>query len=382
MFAGVAACILVDSPAQAARILVNEGIPLTLQQSPPGFSYVAAQGGQSATVRATTEGFLLCANVNGPLDQNIISFAPGHVRWSMASVLMNSFEYSNGDVRINRTASGYSPLTSLVCQARGAQGEINMPYSAYADRIFGNGFAPFAAVQYANMVNWIPDGNFDWSQPDWSRVPTDACTFDGTASDLPRVDETSLCAAATGVRPATGGNGTRSPTMWTQISGSSFIYLARLDVRLGPQSGQPNSHFGNIAPLSGNEGLPISVSNEIRDGFDSTYLSANGTYCYLAQLPSALTTNVCSGALYSGSVNGTLDTHLVLSLVPPSTEASYYLAVVRTIQGTPPAAFQPVSAIAVMTDPGTSREDQGDSFLGDDVIFGFPGSDGFSWMNQ
>ncbi|MDQ2972826.1 MAG: hypothetical protein M3R20_07600, partial [Pseudomonadota bacterium] len=93
------------------------------------------------------------------------------------------------------------------------------------------------------------------------------------------------------------------------------------------------------------------------------------------------TPTVCSGAPVSGTLNGLLQTKFTLSLFPAAQAASFYVAVVRPIIGVPPTT--PVAAIAVMADPGTVRHDAGDSFTGDDVVFGFPTSAGtFAWMSN
>ena len=379
MVAGLAASILMVPAAFAAQLVVNDEAPLSLQ-SPPGFSYIAAQGGQTATLGATTDGYLFCANVLGPEGSNVIELSPGHVNWTLPQAFLQSFQYSGGDLRVNRVSSGLSTLTSLVCHARGVQGDIATPFSAYGDGIFRDGVETFATVQYGNLVNWLPPQGYTWAQADWSQVPTDACNFSMISADTPLVNETSLCAAATGVRPGGGQFGTRSPTMWTKTVGSSFIYLARVDLRLGPQSAPPNSQFG-VALASAKQGadLPNSVTNEIRDGFDSTYLSQSGTYCYITALPATLDGTVCANAAYSGTANGPIDGNISLSLFPPSPTASLYVAVIRTVQGSVP--FTPIAAIAVMTDPGTARADNGDGFVGDNVVFGFANSGVFPWMN-
>jgi hypothetical protein len=202
-----------------------------------------------------------------------------------------------------------------------------------------------------------------------------------TSADSPHVDETTLCAAATGVRPGGGEFGTRAPTMWTTTAGSNFIYLARIDARLGPQEVPPNSQFNGLMAPEQIEELPSNVDTQIRDGYDSQYLSAAGTYCFLSELPATLNASVCNGATYSGSLNGVLDEEVSLSLSFPAAPAtSFYVAVVRATTTDFPSIHTPIAGIAVMSDYLVVREEQGDAFVGDNVIFGFPGNGGFQWM--
>ena len=382
---GAVVCIsLVPAAHAAANLAINDEAQLAVQ-TPLGFSYVSA--GSSSTLNVQTDGFVFCANVYPDLPPAIttVTFAPSHTRWTLPTAIdVQSIAYADGVLRVNKPLTGLSTESTLVCQTRGAQGDISRPFSAYSQWLFRDGMELqlSAAVQYANMINWVPPAGFSWAQAGaWSQVPTDACNFDRTSADMPLAAENSLCIAATGVQPG-GTNGTRSATMWTQVSGSSFIYLARVDGRLGAQTFGPNANF-HVADWSSQQvqGSTNGLDTAVRDGFDSAYLSAAGSYCLLTTLPTALTPTVCNGAPVSGTLNGLLQTKFTLSLFPAAPATSFYVAVVRPIIGVAPST--PVAAIAVMADPGTARHDAGDEFTGDDVVFGFPTSIGaFPWMSN
>ena len=384
---GVAAALMVQV-AQAATVRVNDEMPMNLQL--PGFTYVTSGDGLSSELRVNTDGFLFCANVllgTDPESVTNVTLAPSHTRWTLPSVtdVRPPTAYSGGELLVNRSRSGQSIESSMVCHARGPQGQVNTPFSPYGNGIFQSGLESTAATQYANMVNWLPGANFSWAAPDWTQVPTDACSFDVTGGDQPAVAENTMCAAATGVRrEGLQTYGRRAPTLWTKTTGSSFIYLARVDVRLGPQGDAPNVNFSLPDATRNLEDVPNSVDMQVRDGFDSNYLSSTGSWCFLTSLPADLGTSVCSGALVSGSLNGTLpadQAHVVLSLFPSSPAASFYVAVVRQITSDLPPISTPVAAVAVMADPGTMRHESGDGFTGDNVVFGFPQDGGFPRMH-
>jgi hypothetical protein len=399
VLAGALASVLAIPTAAAqtagpVSVMVNDEAPLTVPSS-PGFSYVA--GATTSTLSVTSDGYLLCANVylTGAPGSTTTMLAPGHLRWSLpAATDVLSVTYTSGALSINKPALGSSLETSLVCHARDAQGKIANPFSAFGDGIFGDSYESVLATQFGNMVNWASAPGFSWDQADWSLVPNDACNFDGTSADTPRVSEHNLCTAATGVRPSiatpTQMYGDRAPTMWTGTVtdgvGWSFIYLARVDVRIGAPTEAPNSGF-YVPPLTPAQpaDLSNSVTTEIRDGFDSTYLLASGTWCFLNSLPTTLDATVCANAASTstGTLNGTLAENVTVSLSTPHAPiTSFFVAVIRTIiNPNPPANNTPVAAVSVMADPGTVRHDGGDGFVGDDVIFGFmPGSTGFPWM--
>ena len=234
------------------------------------------------------------------------------------------------------------------------------------------------------MINWKPVDGFDWSAPDWAEVPTDSCQFDMTPENSPRVVEPALCAAASGI--TSGGEfGVRAPKMWTWSSGaapgSSYVYLARVDVRLGGQVINVANEGFQVNEEAGIQELPDAVTFEIRDGYDSQYLSDEYTYCLLNTLPASLSATTCNGnnpTSDSGIVSRalTMDFEILTSL-------SRYLVVIRTKEADSPPINTPVSAITVLSDPRVARHESGDTFTGDNVIFGFSLSgDGFPWMTQ
>ena len=373
---GAAASVLMVPLAQAAQLAVNDEAPLTIVS--PGFSYITQTAGESSALAVATNGYVFCANI-GETESNIVKLAPSHTRWSLPTAYLEVARYSGGQLNVNRTSAG-SIEHSLTCQVRGAQGQVFNPYSRFGIAIFNNGYEDLESTQYASMVNWQPADGFDWSAPDWAEVPTDSCQFDMTPENSPHVDEPALCAAATGIMPG-GEFGVRSPKMWTASSGANFIYLARIDARLGEQEvNVANEGFASQMPAGLNE-LPNSIVFEVRDGYDSQYLQADYTACFLSELPEALTSTVCSGNQpFPGT--GTLNTYIPLSLLTiPS--LSRYLVVIRAKTTDFPPIQTPVAAVAILSDPMVSRNESGDTFAGDNVIFGFSlAGDGFPWMTQ
>ncbi len=390
----VAAASLVPVAHAQVSLTVNDEASLTVQpaQPPVGFSFVTT--GPASTLNVNTDGFLFCANVyysTSPAPQRAVTLAPGHTSWKLPTAYdVQTIAYTGGALLVNRPLSGPSLETSLTCRARGPNGEVASPFSAFGDQIFRDGYEP--GVQFANTVNWTPPAGFDWyTVADWPQVPTDSCTFNAN-SNSPQTVEGSLCNAASGVRAIASGSpnnpayGDRAPTMWTSagsVSGSSFVYLARIDTRFGPQTGAPNSHFaGTSAPQT--QALGSSVDVAVRDGYDAAFLGDSGTYCFLRALPSAgVNAAICSdsAAYFTGTLNGSLaETISVDSFTPAK---SFFIAVIRQFRVTPPAATAPlpIAAIAVLPDPVVVHEEAGDAFTGDDVVFGFmPNSSGFPWM--
>jgi len=372
------------SPATAAPSLtINDGAPVDIQT----FSYVTDAGGLASTLKVSTPGYVFCANV-GSATATPINMQPQHDRWALPSASdVPTVVYTGGVLAINKQVE-----TSLACQVRGALGELRSPFSGFGDMLFRDSWEGLLGQQLANLVNWQPVPAFSWSEPDWTQIPNDSCTWD-LDPNVPVSREDSLCAAAAGVRPVAGGSqndaryGDRAPTMWTSSTTSNFVYLARVDTRFGVPIGAPNGHFSEGAPPT----LPTqqqasTVDVEIRDAYDSTYLSASGTYCFLRQLPTTLDDNVCSGSdvYYShslaGNPGGILSERIPLS-VGFTQAASLYVAVVRQKSGgSSPAACQPTAAIAAIADPSVSRHEGGDEFIGDDVVFGFRPGDSFQWM--
>lgn len=369
---GAAASVLMVPLAQAAQLAVNDEAPLTIVS--PGFSYITETPGLASALSVTTDGYLFCANV-GTSAANIVKLAPGHARWTLPDAYLETTKYSGGSLQINRTTGGSIEHT-LACHARGAQGEVFNPFSRFGAGIYSNGYEGKEPTQYSSMVNWQPVDGFDWSVPDWAEVPTDSCQFDMTPEDSPAVVESSLCAAATGVEQG-GEFGTRAPKMWTWSNGTDFVYVARIDLRVGAQQfGGANEGFLTSEPALG--GLS-SVDFEIRDGYDSEFLDDPYTFCLLSSMPASLSAATCNGNSPESDVGFV---SRKLNLDPQTiTSLSRYLVVIRTHTANYPSTHSPVAAVAVLSDPIVSRDEAGDTFAGDNVIFGFYGL-GFPWMTQ
>ena len=382
--AATAAASTLSIATAAPSLLINDGQPIDIQT----FSFVTDVGGLASTLKVNTPGYVLCANV-GPMTAAPISLQPEHDRWTLPSARdIPTVGYNGAVLSINKQVE-----TSLACQVRGPLGEIGSPFSAFGDKLFRDNWEGMIDQQFANLVNWRPVPEFTWSDPDWTQVPNDSCTWD-LDPNTPVSSEDSLCAAAAGVRPMADGSpndaryGDRAPTMWTQSTTSNFIYVARIDTRFGQPGGAPNSHFSQGGPpQQPTQQQASAVDVAIRDAYDSTYLSASGTYCFLRQLPATLDDSVCSGgdvywsrSLAQSDVPGFVSERIPLA-IGFTQAASLYLAVVRQKSGgSSPSTCQPAAAIAAIADPGVSRHEGGDEFIGDDVVFGFRPGDSFQWM--
>lgn len=377
----------------APTLVINGGAEIDIQ-SPPGFSYAANSGGTSSELGVTSAGYVFCANIGSGTGLPM-TLQPAHTRWTMPSANDARMGYNDGVLAINGDVE-----TSLACQARDAAGQMRVPFSGYGDYLFADGWEDLytPAAQFSNLANWLPVPDFSWSTPDWAKVPNDSCTWDN-ATNFPRIGEATLCAAATGVRPIAGASqnnpdyGDRAPTMWTKRTTTNYIYLARIDTSYGGQHGTPNSHFVSTSrPAEVN--TPSTIGVAIRDAFDSNYLSATATYCFLSKLPSVLDDNVCSGAdvYYTGTLPNTpTDPNSSrgimvesLSLGVNSVQArSLYVAVVRkklASGGSSPSSCQPYAAIAMIPEQDVARQFSADEFIGDDVVFGFREDESFDWM--
>jgi len=432
-FAGLvlAGAVAVSLPgfatAQATLVLGNDS-PLPVST----FSYVAG-GSVTGELKVTSSHYILCANVGPGMPTSYRVFSPARERWTLPSVQdMQSMRYGGSVLRVNESESD----TTMVCRIRTPNGTVTDPFGHEDDRILLGTFdLPTRDEWYASMVNWQPNGNYladvnggfvGWSPQGDSvlpGVPTDACTFDahnvsglngdaiggppgtppggsGPVPDLPLVHEASVCAAATGVRPATASSsdpavdsdyGVRAATLWTRgwTEGSTqkFAYLARVDGRLGVQGANdlPNSNFPQ-----GFDGIAItptahSVDIAIADAYDSDYLEPVAQYCFLSELPTNLDSAMCapgaSGLIYADTANGNLRERIVLDLGTVRAN-SRYLAVIRNVKvgGTQPTIDTPVAAVSVFASPDVVQYENGNAFTGDDVVFGFPGSNLFPWM--
>ena len=394
----VATASFVQAAHAQVSFTINDQAPLSVLPSakvPAGMSFATTTLGTLLSVN--TDGFLFCANVyypypQSPSPQTAITLAPGHITWTLPTAFdLQSIAYTGGGLNVNRPLGGPSLETSLTCQTRGPNGEITSPFSAFGDGIFRDNYE--RGVQFASMLNWTPPSTgFDWyTAADWAQAPTDSCTFDAN-SNKPQTVESSLCSAASGVRPIAPGSlnnpsyGDRAPTMWTSagpVSGSSFVYLARIDTRFGLQTGAPNSHFPSASGPQ-TQALGSSVDVAVRDGYDSAILGDSGQYCFLRALPTTgFNAGVCTdpAAYFIGTVNGSLSETISVDSFTPA--KSFYVAVIRQFKVTPPSVMSPmpIAAIAVLPDPAVARAEAGDAFTGDDIVFGFmPSSPGFPWM--
>lgn len=387
--AAVAAAIL-STTALAQSLHINDG-PAAGILTPPGFTY--SSSGATSVLDVTTEGFVICANA-GQFSQTPVSLRAHHDHWAMPTANdVPKIGYTGNELFVNKGVATFTPENTLACQVRGPEGEVSTPFSGSGDELFRDSWESFSAVQFSNLVNWQATSGFTWDSPDWTVVPNDSCSWD-LDPNSPQVVESSVCAAATGVRPIAVSSqndpryGDRAPTMWTTTTANNFVYLARVDARFGPQDGPPNSHFPPDPPQQPNQAQASSVDVVIRDAYDSNYLGPNGTYCLLRKLPATLTENVCASSdvyfsqtLLGGTNPGFVDEHIPL-LVGFNPAASLYIAVVRQKlpNGTSAGSCQPYSAIATMIEPGVSRSENGDEFIGDNVVFGFRNADSFEWM--
>ncbi len=377
--AGLAAsALLTPALAVAAALAVNGERPLNIT-TPPGFTYVVT--GADGSLSVPIDGFLFCANVYSgetpPPRQ--VTVVPQHGDWnSPVAKDIYTVGYNAGVLGVNRGLS----ISSLVCHSTGAGGEVNSPIS---DGVFSNGYETKTVEQFENLINWIPSPGFVWTQPNWALVPTDPCN---PSVDQPaEVVEDVACAAVSGQRNAGAGATTRAPTMWTGTDGSNFFYVARVDARLGAQTGANGVDNFNFDQPQGSSDATLNVVNAYDRGVVGVgggYLGDSGQWCVLFDLPTALDGNLCVGAPAGGTLSGTTlnDFQPIHLGVPPigNPQVSFYLAFVRPIVGPPPSVNEPAVAVSILVEPSVSSEG-GDKFKGDDVLFGFlPTSTGFPWM--
>jgi len=410
----VLASIYTMAAQGAPALVVGDGAAISVK-SPT--QYVTSS--LMSTLSMTADGYILCANVDigGGISAGAVSFAPRRDGWSLPTASdVRAVSYNGGTFYVNKSPGSLSLATTLTCQIRDGQGRmLSSPYSAHGDRLFADSFDLDAdALQRSYLANWAPSPEigFDWGVPDWFGVPNDSCVWGTNPNyaphqDVPQVVESTLCAAATGVRSVTSSQndvryGDRASTMLANTtSGGNYIYLARIDLRLGAQlpADLPNSHFVSTsesmsAPNSVDS--PSVVDVAIRDAYDSDFLAPGATYCYLNELPvdkmdgsGNLKDDVCSsshkyyvGTLSSASNNGNL--YERISLVPYGAQRiqSLFVAVVRQLrpQGQYVERCQPAAAIAVLPNPDFEPSEGGDTFNGDDVVYGFYNGETFSWM--
>ena len=396
--------------ASPSTLVINDVVSVPLQWPS---QYVGLGVGSQLSV--SSGGFLLCANVDtgGGIVPGSIKLAPLHGTWALPrAVDVRTLSFADGVLRINAGAASGALPTTLTCQVRDADGRVVSPYNPFGNFIFKDGFDIHRDIlQRSYLVNWIPDASlaFTWpavTAPAWKQAPNDSCTWGSNANtgltDVPQLDEQALCAAATGVRPLMAGSlndaryGDRSLTMWTSStsSGNQFVYIARIDTRLGaqPAGDLPNSHFLNLPPLAPSATHASVVDVAIRDAYDGDYLMAGGTYCLRNELPvaaglSQIPDDVCDPAdphvYYSAALPGTDGGTLSerVSLIPAAKAQSMFLVVMRNKKpGGVIGSCRPAAAIAVLPSPDVSIYEGGDAFIGDDVVYGFRNADSFQWM--
>lgn len=376
IFAGLTASAFFTPISFAATLLVNNEAPLNV--TAPGFSYVAQ--GSDAGLIISTDGFLFCASVYvGDQPHTAVTVAPQHGDWRFPIAQdVKTVAYNAGVLGVNQPDANQ---TSLVCHSMGAQGEI---LTSLSDGLFRNSYETKTAEQYRDLINWIPSPGFDWTNPDWSAVPTDPCS--PSAQQPAQVVEDVACAGVTGTRPAGVGATERAATIWTGTDGSNFFYVTRIDARYGPQQGINDSPQPPQPPQT-RQPDDTSVALWLVDAYDrgvvgvgGGYLADSGQWCFLADLPSTLTGNICAGSvLSSGPLNGPLSLPIYLSVLT-SPRTSFYAAFIRPIVGSPPVLTEPAVAVSILLEPSVTAVG-GDRFKGDDVAFGFlPNSPGFPWM--
>jgi len=377
---GLAASAFFASTSFAATLVVNGESPLQVAGN-PGFTYLV--NGDSGSLNVATEGFLFCTNIvtpGTPIDTPV-TVIPQHGSWRLPIALdVHGVGYNAGELRVN-----HSQPSTLVCHTAGPEGQTA---SALTDGIFRNTYESIANEQFPNLINWTPPVGFNWTNPTWAAVPVDPCT--PTVDQPAAVDENVTCAAVSGQRAAGASATMRAPTLWTGSDGANFFYVARVDARYGPATG--NQATASMPVLGGaSPDGTSSVQMTIVDAYDSGvvgvgggYLGDTGTWCILDHFPTTLSSALCNGAPASGPLNGPLGSNFAGFAVgvPPfgAESVSFYIGFMRPIIGTAPAVNEPAVAVSIMVEPSAVAEG-GDAFKGDDVVFGFlPASTGFPWM--
>jgi hypothetical protein len=365
-------------------------IPLqTRADGAPSFAFQQT-GALTTQLKAYLDGFLFCANTANdtalyanlkliPAYENH-DFQPAHP-WAFPDVVdAATFSYTDGQLAIPENVFG----PTLTCRATGISGQIS---SATSEGIFDNAFESSTVTNFGHIVNWKAPNGFDWSAPDWSQVPTDACT--STVTQPAEVVEDTVCLAATGVRVDGSGNPVRSGSMWTATDGVTFTYLFRVDARLGPQAPDKQTVFQLPQVVDGTT-APDRAVFALRDAYENGentnigYLGKSGQYCFLTELPAVLNSSVCANApSVHPLTDGVLKESFTLAPPPigPGVNQAFYVVVTRTVKGAHSDSLHtPVVGAAVLLEPAVADEG-GDKFVGDDIVFGFmPSSAGFPWI--
>lgn len=398
------------SPALAAApdIIVGNSDAVELNQ------FIYTPSGVTPVLTADTSGYLFCANVpQWDVQDGVGKLAPRHSgpanygNWKFPVVSdIQTLNYGQTSLGINRQA-----VSSLVCDAQGAEGERASPIAA---GIFLAGFETISVERYLSLVNRedAPSGN--WHQWDAASVPQDPCAdgalnlIPGQSNDL-ALSEPALCVSATGVQPS-GAGLARSPIMRstpldTGSSGLKYLYAFRVDACLrdscdappnGPQDATNPRDDGSVIyrvmdAYTSSSAPPI--------GKPSGYLSDLVNYCILTDPPTTLTMSTCGDAGAPQIVaNGPIDLQLSLDSFNPHT--TFYVVARRLVGSLPNSVAVPLVMASVFVEPAMSASANplecpntqssdpscGNLFVGDDVVFGFYNSAsataGFSWMNQ
>ncbi len=380
--AGAAAMGSVSAVADSPKLSIDKQSQTvqTPTSAASGMTYQAT-GAQTSTLTVYTEGYLLCGNIGS--DQTPVKLELAHEdqssqqarRWALPSALARSFSYASGGLVINPGDS----LSSLVCHSLGVDGSVA---SGLREGIFDNGYDSATVSNYKSLVNWIPSAGFDWNSPDWAEVPQDPCGW--STYDEARAKEDVACAAVTGISAAS----VRAPTMLTGVThGVVFTYVFRVDARFGaPPAGQNGVlRTPLLNALADPDATPTSMQVLVQDAYDSTYLSASGSYCTFATLPGTIDNNICNAAGVTAAplpASGLLNIPFAVGQQLPSpVSQSFYVAVNRTIAGAPQLnGGTPIVVASILVDPVVSAEGA-DDFRGDNAVFGFmPSSSGFPWM--
>ena len=409
VFVGAAASVsftgmaLAQSVAAVAINNTTQGVQAPTLAPAAGISYSQATTG--SLLKVYTDGFLFCGNP-GAVGNDLIalqtahedqSLAPAHAWTFPLATDAASVNYAGNVLNVNRSAAGVQ-WTSLACNGVGALGDR---VSGLTDGIFDSGFDSASATHYSHMINWTPDPQlgFDWNNPDWTEVPINPCV--STQEQPAYVVEDTACAAVTGVRPDSSQDNpnVRAGTMWTNSTESSkFVYVFRADVRVGAQQPEqsptqislPVQVNGSLAPNGATPSDAGGVAVTVVDAYDASYLKATGSYCLLSELPQAAlpaSSTICAGK-QTYPLNGALSLSFPIYPPPITTGiSSFYIAVVRDLNGVHPSDVTPVVGASVLVDNAAlTLTPPGDQFIGDDVVFGFMTNltdpSGFPWMHE
>ena len=161
-----------------------------------GISYLQT-GSSSSALKVYTQGFLFCGNVGDGGSSSGSSlvltaahedqaFTPTAHAWKFGAANAGTFAYTGSQLSV-------TPASNLSCLSTSNDGAVA---SGLYEGIFDNGYDSSAETNFRHLVNLNPATGFNWSAPDWTQVPADACGAD--AYQQARVPEDTACAAVTG----------------------------------------------------------------------------------------------------------------------------------------------------------------------------------------